>query len=63
MSDLRDTPEHSFVNDAGLLTDTEQVLVTAARIVDAYRGKPVPWVHRATLRFAAHMMLKESSYE
>ena len=46
--------------EAGLLTDTEQVLVTAARIVDAYRGKPVPWVHRATLRFAAHMMLEDN---
>ena len=49
---------NNVVLNAGLLTPTERALVIAAKIVDAYSGKPVPWVHRATLRFAAHMMLE-----
>ena len=49
--------------DAQPLTAMERTLLNAARIVDAYGDKPVPWVQRATLHMAAHHLAVERGNE
>lgn len=49
--------------DAQPLTQYERTLLNAARIVDAYGDKPVPWIQRATLHMAAHHLAVERGRE